>query len=166
MTPEIRCGRHWKILGIKNNEDLKTYIESIFKRNCHQQDVLIGIYQILFPDWELIKTVGGYPEIGRDLFGFLAMRFKTFDRRHHPDAIVNFWERDGFKLNTNLPPWEISFRSCHLQYYTPREREKKRRKKLKIQYKKKTSKSSKRKALYYDTQRRPRNNYRKGDLIC
>ena len=142
MTPEIRCERHWKSLGINNTEDLKSYIETIFKQNNHQQDALIDLYQMLFPDWEQLKTVGGYPEIGKALGNFLGRKFRAFDRKHHPDALVNFWKRDGFKLNEALSPWEVSFKSCHLQYYSQKELEKKRQKELKIQYKRKHHKHS------------------------
>ena len=49
MTLETKCQRHWKRLGITDQQTLKTYIQSIFSKHDHQKKSHGGPLQIGFP---------------------------------------------------------------------------------------------------------------------
>ena len=61
MTLEMKCQMHWQRLGIKDLKTLKEHIKAIFDKYQHQEEVLIDLYKMILPDWDLIKRVEGFP---------------------------------------------------------------------------------------------------------
>ena len=113
MTPETRCRQHLSKLGINNEETLREHLVEIFSRHDHQTDVLIEIYRMILPDWDLIEEIKGHPEAGKDLWTFICSQFIEFDHYHHPRVFNGgIWLSMGFSANSNLDPWEISFNNC------------------------------------------------------
>jgi hypothetical protein len=49
-----------------------------FAGNDKQQQVLIGFYQIVFPDWNRIIKIHGYPIAGEDKWSFICRLFQEF----------------------------------------------------------------------------------------
>ena len=115
MTLETKCCRHWKRLGITNTQALKAYIQSIFSKHDHQNNVMADLYKLVLPDWDNIQKVEGYPEAGRELSIFISKQFMQFDRQHHPECMAGgAWMNTGFSVNENLGPWQISLRNCRV----------------------------------------------------
>ena len=113
MNLKARCHEHWKTLGIGDTDDLKKYIEAIFERYENQSDVLVDIYKLVFPDWDRIEKVHGFPEAGNDLWKFVCRKFIAFDEKHHPNVFKGgIWMNTGFSSNGYLKPWELSFENC------------------------------------------------------
>ena len=121
MTLEEKCTFHWSKLKISNTEILKKFITAIFDRCDHQQDVLIELYKLLFPGWDSITKIEGYPDAGCDLWHFICRLFQEFDHKHHPDCMPGgLWMNAGFSMDSELQPWEVSFKNCHLKYREPK----------------------------------------------
>jgi hypothetical protein len=110
------CKKHWQKLGIKTPDDLKKYIESCFERNHHQQNVIVDLYKLAFPNWDELTKADGYPQIGLDFWTFIHHRFLDFDRMFHPDVMAaGAWTNWGFSCNRKLKDWEISFENCSIK---------------------------------------------------
>ena len=120
MTLKEKCDFHWRMLGITDTESLKKSITAIFDRCDHQQAVLIELYKLLFPGWDSITKIEGYPEAGCDLWRFICRLFQEFDRKHHPSCLPGgLWMNAGFSMDSELEPWGVCFKNCHLQYRQP-----------------------------------------------
>ena len=113
MTRMEICQKHWNSLGIKDEETLKEHIKAIFERHEHQSDTLIDIYKLVFPDWDRIEKIHGFPEAGNDLWKFICRQFIAFDEKYHPNVFKGgIWMNSGFSSNGYLDPWELSFENC------------------------------------------------------
>ncbi len=98
---------------------LKAQIKTFFEKHDHQNKVIIDIYRMVFPDWDKIKAIKGYPETGDELWKFICGLFQTFDREHHPDCLAGgAWMNWGFSTNTKLGPWEVNFENCSVTYHS------------------------------------------------
>ena len=117
MTLENKCHHHWQALEITNTESLKDFITTLFTKHDHQEKVLIDLYKLVFPEWDCITKIEGYPEAGCDLWRFICRLFQEFDRKHHPGCIPGgAWMNTGFSVNHEIGAWEISFENCHVKY--------------------------------------------------
>ena len=115
MTPEARREQHWVKFGIHNEKTLREHIKEIFERHAHQTDVLIDLYKMILPDWDSIEKIEGYPEAGKDLWRFICDQFIEFDHKYHPKVFKGgIWLNTGFSANSDLDPWEISFKNCRI----------------------------------------------------
>jgi hypothetical protein len=117
MQEKFGLKSHWRKIGINTIGELKSCIQTIFAENDHQQHVLIGLYHMVFPDWDQIFKIHGYPSTGEDLWMFICRQFQEFDQIHHPNCMPGgAWMNLGFSVNRELPPWEIGFENCTIEY--------------------------------------------------
>jgi len=115
MTHKIRCKHNWSKLGIKDNSALKEHIKRIFERHRHQRDALVDIYKLVYPKWDHIEKIDGYPEVGNELWKFICRGFIAFDKKHHPNVFKGgIWMNNGFSSNSLLDPWELSLKNCRI----------------------------------------------------
>ena len=120
MTLKEKCLFHWQMLRITHPDSLRESITAVFDRCDHQQAVLIDLYKLVFPEWDCISKIEGYPETGCDLWKFICRLFQEFDRNHHPDCMPGgLWMNTGFSVNSELQPWEVSFKNCRVKYHNP-----------------------------------------------
>jgi len=92
-------------------------IDEIFENAEHQADALVAIYKTVFPDWDAIEKIDGWPSVGADLAEYLCEKFMQFDKVHHPDVFAGgLWLNNGFSRNKNLKPWEIDKSSAKITY--------------------------------------------------
>lgn len=117
MLIEKKCKKHWEQLGILSDEQLKTYINAVFEKHSHQQNVLIELYEMIFPNWSAIKKIHGHPEVGKKLWHFICCKFIDFDQMHHPGVFKGgAWLNWGFSTNPEFNDWEISTKNCSLEF--------------------------------------------------
>jgi len=103
--------------GIKNIQDLQMQLQKIFDESDHQNSVLIELYKMLFPDWEKIKKIQGFPEVGQGLWDYIFNLFVEFDGKHHPKRVKGgTWIIHGFRSNCELDPWQINLKNCKIIY--------------------------------------------------
>ena len=115
MNLETKCKKHWGKIGINNLENLQKHIKAIFQKHDHQKKVLTDIYKLVFPDWDQIKMIEGYPEAGFELWKYIWNLFIEFDRKHHPNCFKGgAWMNTGFSANKDLSLWAISFSNCEV----------------------------------------------------
>jgi hypothetical protein len=120
MTLENKCREHWKALGIMSTENLKNYIAALFNNYDHQENVLIELCKLVFPEWDKISRIKGYPEVGNDIWLFICRLFQKFDQKHHPNCMPGgAWMNTGFSVNHNLEGWDINFANCKVEYHNP-----------------------------------------------
>ena len=120
MDNKFESRSNWKQLGITNRDELKSRIMAIFENSDHQEQVLIGLYRMVFPDWDQISKIKGYPEVGNEMWLFVCRLFQKFDQDHHPDCMPGgAWMNTGFSVNHKLEGWEISFENCQVEYNKP-----------------------------------------------
>lgn len=117
MQVEFKPESHWKQLSIATREELKSRIKAVFDECDHQQQVIIGLYRMVFPDWDRIAKIQGYPTAGEDLWTYICHLFQEFDRIYHPDCMPGgAWMNLGFSVNRDQLSWEIGFDCCTIQY--------------------------------------------------
>ena len=108
---------YWKRLGINDEESLKKYIVALFEKHEHQGDVIRDLYILVFPEWDRIKRIDGYPEVGDALWKFITIKFQEFDQKHHPKCLPGgAWMNSGFSFDHKLPPWSVSLKLCTVEY--------------------------------------------------
>ena len=117
QTLKQKCQRLWQQLNIPDIDSLKSAINAIFEVNTNQGDALVGIYRLVFPEWDDIELIKGFPEAGNELWKHICRCFIEFDRKHHPDVFPGgIWMNTGFSSNPKLESWEISFDNCSVVY--------------------------------------------------
>ena len=93
-------------------------IDAIFDAHDNQEAVLNALYRLAFPEWDDIKSVDGWPAVGKEAGLYIMRKFMAFDRKHHP-AVFNggLWMNNGFSIydGTSLGPWELSTDNCNVQ---------------------------------------------------
>ena len=108
---------HLVNLGIKSTRDLQQRLQEIFEESEHQDSVIVKLYKMLFPDWDKIQRIEGFPVVGKALNEYIFNLFIEFDREHHPECVNGgAWINQGFSSNDRLGPWEISLENCKLIY--------------------------------------------------
>jgi hypothetical protein len=96
-------------------------VDEIFASCTHQAEVLIDLYRLVFPDWDKIKKLHGWPKIGKVAADHIACKYREFDRQHHPGVMpMGLWMNNGFSVhgNENLDPWEVSTDNVEVEYAT------------------------------------------------
>lgn len=95
---------------ILKKEEVKKCFEA-----SDQGQVLINLYKLVFPEWEIIKQIDGFPEVGEELDVLILDLFVKFDRETHPGILPGgIWINSGFSLNRKLKPFEV--RPCQVIY--------------------------------------------------
>lgn len=114
---EKRCQEHWKEMGIRTKEQFQARLQAIFEQADHQSSALVRVYQLLFPDWDSIERIEGFPEVGKEMWKYICNLFIEFDRKHHPNVFHGgIWLNNGFSSNDRLDGWEISFDGVKVIY--------------------------------------------------
>jgi hypothetical protein len=118
MGRKFESQSYWVQLGIADSDELESRIKVIFDQSDNREHVMVGLYRMIFPQWDRIAMISGFPEVGIELWALIFLLFREFDRKHHPDRIPGeVWSEVGFEENRNLQPWEIRFESCTIEYF-------------------------------------------------
>ena len=103
--------------GIKTIKDLQLHLQEIFEDSEHQSSVIVKLYKMLFPDWDKIQRIEGFPVVGQALWKYICNLFIEFDRQHHPECLKGgAWINQGFSSSEKLNPWDISLGECEVIY--------------------------------------------------
>ena len=78
----------------------KERIDELFEASDHQADVLVGLYRMVYPNWDNIAKIGRWPIINRKTTEYIVGKFVTFDRLHHPKVLSGgLWLYSGFSCS-------------------------------------------------------------------
>jgi len=103
--------------GITTKEELKKRLVSIFEEADSQSSALIEIYRLIFPDWDDIEDLDGFPEVGQEMWKYICNLFIQFDKLKHPGVFNGgMWLNNGFSSSDRLGPWEINLKECKANY--------------------------------------------------
>ena len=92
-------------------------VEILFEKCTHQGQVLEGLYRMVFPEWDRITSIKGYPRVNRVTWGHIAKLFFPFDKKHHPDCMPGgAWMNTGFGSLEGLADWEVDMSECVVKY--------------------------------------------------
>ena len=92
-------------------------IDQAFEGKEHQYDALTEIYRLVYPDWNDIQSIEGYPTVGEILSSYIWMKFVQFDKIHHPDIIKGgLWMSKGFSTSKKLDDWEVDLSTAEVYY--------------------------------------------------
>ena len=117
MSSKFESQSYWLHLGITDSDELESRIQIIFDHSDTQEEVMVNLYRMVFPQWDRIAQINGFPEIGRELWTLIFLLFREFDRKHHPYSVPGgAWMEFGFSDNQDLMPWQISFDCCTIEY--------------------------------------------------
>lgn len=88
----------------------------LFKKNTHQLDVLIGLYRLVYPNYDQIANLEGWPTINEKTWLEIAAMFRDFDTEHHPEVMCGgCWMNTGFstlEAADDLENWEVDKTTC------------------------------------------------------
>ena len=86
----------------------KKIIDACFEVE-HQADAMVNLYKLVFPDWNEIAKIDGFPRCDKDLCVYICRCFIAFDEKHHPNVIKGgLWLNNGFSsLGADDLDWEI-----------------------------------------------------------
>ena len=86
-------------------------IDTCFEGKTQQSKCLIEIYKLVFPDWDNIIEVKGWPTCGVALWKYICTKFVEFDKVHHPRVINgDMWLNNGFSSSESVKDWEVSIK--------------------------------------------------------
>jgi len=86
----------------------KEQVEQIFATRTHQAEIVVDLYRLVYPDFDRIAKVDGFPAAGKELSRLIWKLAMEFDRKHHPDVMTGgCWLNHGFSTNDKLEPWEV-----------------------------------------------------------
>ena len=94
-------------------------IDELAKNAKHQSDIVIGLYKLVFPDFDKMESVGGFPKCSKETAEYIFMVCIDFDRTHHPDVVNGgLWMNNGFSTlnNDGIKDWEIDISECSPTY--------------------------------------------------
>lgn len=80
-------------------------VDRCFEGQSHQADVMVALYKLVYPNWDEIASVDGYPSMSKDISKHSWARFIAFDKEHHPKVMAaGLWMNSGFSTDQSLPP--------------------------------------------------------------
>jgi hypothetical protein len=81
-----------------------------------QAEVLIALYKMIFPDWEDIEELQGWPAINNYTWEEIAFLFVEFDKIYHPKVFAGgCWVNRGFTIG-EAPNWTADLSRCEIVY--------------------------------------------------
>jgi len=100
-------------------------IDKIFEEAKDQSDYIVGIYRLVFPDWDDIEAVNGWPTISKKTSEYIFDKAMEFDAKHHPDVIMGgMWMNNGFSTldGEHLALWEVDITTAKVTYKQEKEK--------------------------------------------
>ena len=72
-------------------------VRKLFVKCDHQADVVGQLFRMLFPEWDSIIELSGFPESNKETNEILMGLFMEFDRKYHPKVLAGgIWLNHGF----------------------------------------------------------------------
>lgn len=87
----------------------KEFIDQVFDDHTDQGEVIATLWKHVFPQWDDIESIEGYPQCSEECWVYIANKFRVFDKEHHPDVMPGgAWMNWGFSGSKELSGSEIS----------------------------------------------------------
>ena len=94
-------------------------IDECFEGKAHQNDVVVALYKLAYPDWDQIANFDGFTSVGAEAGSYIMSEFMQFDRIHHEYRqresgelgvmAGGLWMNKGFSTlgNERLGLWDL-----------------------------------------------------------
>ncbi len=97
--------------------DSKKAIDDIFETVQSQEEALVKIYKLYFPDWDLIKFIHGWPTCSKEMWCYICRKFQALDRKYHPQVLPGgAWLNNGFSSSEQLKGREVDKTTAQAEY--------------------------------------------------
>ena len=84
----------------------------------HQAAATTNLYKLVFPDWDEIKKINGWPKCGREIGTYIMEKFIQYDQACHPDVMAGgSWAMgNGWSTRDDIPAWSVDASECEVEY--------------------------------------------------
>ena len=99
----------------------RQFIDEVFAVCQTQGEALVTLYRAVFPNWDRIKQLNGFPACNDALWHYVCEKFFEFDRKFHPDVMAGgLWVDKGFSSlqGKDLPDWTVRLCAVELEPVT------------------------------------------------
>lgn len=89
----------------------KKQVDACFEGKTSQEQWIVDLYKIVFPEWDDIEKIDGWPKVEEELAQYIMRKAMEFDRIHHPNVMAGgAWMNNGFSTSGNggMKPNEVS----------------------------------------------------------
>jgi hypothetical protein len=93
-------------------------VRACFENQTDQGAVLLAIYRLVFPAWDDIEQIEGWPSVNDTTWKAIARLFMNFDAWHHPGVLAGgCWMNSGFSTmhGAKLRDWEVSLQGVKIR---------------------------------------------------
>lgn len=86
----------------------KEQVDQVFEKAEHQEEAIIGLYKLVFPEWDNIASIAGFPYVGHGLSEYIWQKCIQFDKAHHPNVMPGgMWLNNGWSTKDGLDGWSV-----------------------------------------------------------
>lgn len=83
-------------------------VDTCFEGAQHQTDYILALYRLVFPDFDELEKIEGFPTAGSSLSDYIWHKAIEFDTLHHPECMAGgCWMNHGFRTDNNFPVWGV-----------------------------------------------------------
>jgi hypothetical protein len=110
----IRWNEREQTMHVKLN---KEQLETIFAEAKDQADYLIAIYRLVFPQWDAIEKIHGWPSVNDKTWKAICRMAMDADPRLCDAMPGGAWMNSGFSTShgKDLPDWHVSMEGVRLE---------------------------------------------------
>jgi hypothetical protein len=94
-------------------------VEKVFLEAKEQTDYLMGIYRLVFPDFERIERIEQWPSCSEWTWKEICKLAMAWDKEHCPHVMGGgAWMNHGFSSQekSQLKNWQIDMETCQIIY--------------------------------------------------
>ena len=93
-------------------DDIRAVIENAQSQN----DYIVSIYRMVFPEWDDIEKIGGWPQCNKKTWAAICRIAMAWDEKNTECMAGGCWMNNGFSSSDaeHLPDWEISLETVRL----------------------------------------------------
>lgn len=93
----------------------KEDIDACFDGAVSQKEVAARLYKLVFPDWDSIVKIEGWPKCSAATNKYIFDKFIEFDRIHHPEALGGgLWMNSGWGT-AEMEDWVVDTTYCRVR---------------------------------------------------
>jgi len=75
----------------------------------HQSTALIDLYRLIYPNWNEIEKIDGWPAINKKTWITISEHFVVADKKNHPEVVAGgLWMNNGFTQDDSLDDWIVA----------------------------------------------------------
>jgi hypothetical protein len=86
----------------------KQDVDALFAVAPNSAQAIIDLYHRVYPNWDAIQSVDGFPQVSRVTHEYLGEQFAALDKRTDPACMAGgLWFNRGFSQRDDVPDWKV-----------------------------------------------------------